>query len=432
MLKKNIFIIASKKKSYWVSCRSISINLVKAYKETDSTISFGSYDGFSSDAEIKCLITQITKSKPHQIIFLEHSPHPLKVIEKLHHTYKNKALTVKPQIFIHVYGDFPLYLFNWYQCEPYLKEFKVTFVCASFAQKKLLEAFIVKSDQVKICQFPVDIKIFRPITSNSNFRRLLDIGKHEVVFLYTGRISRQKQSLELIGCFSDLICAKLKSNESSLPYLLLAGTFDDLGVPYLNKHDHLNAFFSEFGIMYQGLKDEVRKRIHYLGNLNHEDLAQIYNEADCFVSPSLHNDEDYGYSPAEALCSGLPVILTAWGGYRSFISYGKNVNIVRTSIGPGGPSFNYQDLYDLLSYFSTRRLKEAEKIKNALFASSKLSNGSVSQILRQLLSSRSSKFSGFKRTDLSFSVDGHRLPIFNENQVVYNSEYVSLYKAYVE
>jgi glycosyltransferase involved in cell wall biosynthesis len=36
------------------------------------------------------------------------------------------------------------------------------------------------------------------------------------------------------------------------------------------------------------------------------------------VNLSVHNDEDYGMSVAEAQCSGLPAILTDWGGLASF------------------------------------------------------------------------------------------------------------------
>jgi glycosyltransferase involved in cell wall biosynthesis len=36
------------------------------------------------------------------------------------------------------------------------------------------------------------------------------------------------------------------------------------------------------------------------------------------VNLSVHNDEDYGMSVAEALCSGIPAILTDWGGLASF------------------------------------------------------------------------------------------------------------------
>ena len=94
---------------------------------------------------------------------------------------------------------------------------------------------------------------------------------------------------------------------------------DDLAIPYLGKEALPGTFYFhwEESIREYGLDDKVS----YLGNLSKEELFELYNGSDCYISLSSHNDEDYGMSPAEALSTGLPCILSQWGGFISFAQY---------------------------------------------------------------------------------------------------------------
>jgi glycosyltransferase involved in cell wall biosynthesis len=55
-----------------------------------------------------------------------------------------------------------------------------------------------------------------------------------------------------------------------------------------------------------------------MGSVPNADLLKVYQGADVFMNLSVHNDEDYGMSVAEAQFVGLPVGLTDWGGLASF------------------------------------------------------------------------------------------------------------------
>ena len=73
---------------------------------------------------------------------------------------------------------------------------------------------------------------------------------------------------------------------------------------------------------------DFQDNIRYLGQFGSRTLRGLYNAADMYLSLSLHHDEDYGMSPAEALCSGTPCALTSWGGYSSFVHEDKAKNAV--------------------------------------------------------------------------------------------------------
>ena len=104
--------------------------------------------------------------------------------------------------------------------------------------------------------------------------------------------------------------------------LYLAGSFDDLGEPFLSKNYRTGEFFYCYNNLLRSIPNEFKKKIIYLGFLSQEELRCVYNSCDYYMNLSVHNDEDYGMSPAEALCCGLPCILTDWGGYTSFFRSG--------------------------------------------------------------------------------------------------------------
>ena len=69
------------------------------------------------------------------------------------------------------------------------------------------------------------------------------------------------------------------------------------------------------------LKDEVRdyKNIYLLeGNMNRQQVNDLLNSVDCFIS--LHRSEGFGLGLAEAMYLGKPVIGTNWSGNTDFMN----------------------------------------------------------------------------------------------------------------
>jgi len=72
---------------------------------------------------------------------------------------------------------------------------------------------------------------------------------------------------------------------------------------------------------------KLEDRINFLGLDNHDDLPEIYSQADIFVLPSLN--EGMSNTILEALASGLPIIATDTGGTKELLTDGKNGFIIK-------------------------------------------------------------------------------------------------------
>jgi glycosyltransferase involved in cell wall biosynthesis len=71
----------------------------------------------------------------------------------------------------------------------------------------------------------------------------------------------------------------------------------------------------------------IKKRVSFLGLVNHSDLPKIYQSASVFILPSLN--EGMSNTMLEALASGLPIIATNTGGTKELVEDGKNGFIIK-------------------------------------------------------------------------------------------------------
>lgn len=315
MKKTRIAIIVATNPSAWQSCRIITPNIDKCYRnlveKSNGQLECQYYNFHSNQTELELLneAKRAADWQPDIVVFMDHQPHPIAFLRnfKLH-------ASKKPRFIFHVYGDFTLFTNDWVKIAPIIDGHQVQFIAASHRQVELIKSFMVNPDNVHYCPFPVDSERFyfdRKLRKEA--REKLSISKNDHVFLYTGRISPQKNTDTLIQGFQ-----KAFSNSSNPPLFLFAGTFDNLGTPYIGSYLASNEYYSHILLRLRNLGEKVRKRVHYIGNLTPEELVTYYLASDTFISLSLHNDEDYGMSPIESLLCGTKAILTDWGGYSSF------------------------------------------------------------------------------------------------------------------
>lgn len=300
--------------SSWISCRTIVPNLVRAYQTAfGKDLNYFSLTNGMIWPEICQLARRIHASKPERIVFVDHQPHPIILIRALKHYYGARPL---PPIFVHVFGDFTYLAREWYALSPVLHSMKVRFICASDRQHALLSRLLGDSlvHLLEKCPFPVDVSnyTYDPLLRD-RWRTRLGLEKSEIAVLYTGRISLQKNLLRLtdeVSKFAETVGKPVR--------FYVAGPQDDLGAPFFGLHLRRGYYYQAWVSSIAKLDPVLRDRVQYLGQLEPESLAGLYNAADIFASLSLHHDEDFGMSPAEALCCGSPVVLSDWGGYASF------------------------------------------------------------------------------------------------------------------
>src|SRR6185503_14896704 len=76
------------------------------------------------------------------------------------------------------------------------------------------------------------------------------------------------------------------------------------------------------------------EKIHFMPNMEPDNLRNIYNAADAVINLTLLHDENFGLAQVEAMGCGTPVIGTNWGGLKDTIVEGESgykISTVATS-----------------------------------------------------------------------------------------------------
>jgi glycosyltransferase involved in cell wall biosynthesis len=310
-------LIYSSSDSYWYSCRLIQANILKCLSLLPEKIVFQHFDTKELEDEGE-LVMKMIEIEVDQYFFLSHYPHPLELIKHLKKiNSKNISITFL------IYGGFISSLASWYETFDLLKNDFVRIICASQAQERLVRKFIVGS--VHVIPFPVDEKIFYQVARSKN--------THEKIkLIYAGRLSYEKNIHHLILFLFKAL------DEGFFPFgfeLSLAGYFDQLHRPLLGDD---GVFGSYYFYLFDEIANTVGKErfdesIKLLGPRNQKQLKNDFAASDIFVSLSTFSSEDYGMAAAEALETGLPVILSGWGGHYGFKTiYQNRVNLVECDL----------------------------------------------------------------------------------------------------
>ncbi|NCN26094.1 glycosyltransferase, partial [bacterium] len=328
----SVLLLGSKSTSSWGSCQKISANLKASYVHAAESEPQGFFEillldpkEFFKPSQISSdLFSEMVERGTRKVVFVDHSPHPKNFIFALKE--QREELYNNLEFVFHVYGDFTLLAKDWY--ELFLDgSIKATFICSSMKQKKMVESFLFDSDSeanVLVIPFPVCSKDhFFDMDLRQSMRARLGLAKDSFVVLYSGRLSLQKNILFIIEEFS-----KFFESCSVPPTLLLAGDVDDLVSPMCEGRLPLGAHFYLLRRAWLKCPEPVRKNILFLGNVPNSEINGIYCASDLLFSPSLYHDEDYGMSVAESLMTGLPCLITDWGGYSSFHQLKLNTDLI--------------------------------------------------------------------------------------------------------
>lgn len=423
-METTTLLIQQRSLSSWVSCQSIVSNLRSVYESILTDFEILHFDRGGDEYNEWGLARKIAQLKPSRVIFIDHKPHPGQLIQKIFRTDPE----FKSHFIFHVFGDFTLYPQQWTNLEQSLKNQKTTFFCASTKQLELIRTLIQDENIVKKFPFPLREDVFHfDKLKRAKFRDQFQIKRNECAFLYTGRLSEQKKVRELMKQFSFIL--KMKPSAK----LFIAGGFDDLGIPYIGKEALPGSYLAKWMITYDKIQNEWGKeKVYFLGNLSASKLADAYNGCDVFVSLSVHNDEDFGMSPAEAGMCGCRLILSDWGGYSSFKEYSpSHCHLFNVEVNKDAIQLNKAQILKLL----LKHGEVAEEDERTLIAKNfkeALSVTSLGSILGRLLTEDPGLFTGFKK---SMHLLGDRYKLnpqapFSNKEGSYSSFYSELYRPY--
>ncbi len=400
-----LLVVRSSKSSTWGSCKVISPNLQKAYellpeiyqvKWFDLPADFLSSELDSCSDFIHDLAKTIIADRPDQLVFIDHLPHPAEILSKLSLILEVSKL---PPVSVHVYGDFTYFSKDWLEISSRFLNHPIRFITASHSQKKLVDYFCEDKSNVEQFLFPVNTEdYFFDQSARTKLRKEMKIEDCDMVLLYSGRVSLQKNVDLLLQEYLELI-----KDESVKVHLWIAGGFDDLGAPFMGLKTTEGYLYSKIQNIINRHPKHFTANIKFWGNLNKTQLRELQSAADLFTSFSLYHDEDFGMSPAEALACGLPSLLSDWGGYSSFESTKWRCKLAPVKITEYGLQIKTSALKDFFSLQKESYVGEADRERWAGEFAKSFSIASSSKVLADLLTKPVSHFKGFNWTLAPFS-----------------------------
>jgi glycosyltransferase involved in cell wall biosynthesis len=420
-----IGLISYREDSAWVSCNSILDNITTSYILTVLDVEKLYLSQNANREQLSNLAQNIVENKYTHLVFADHRIIPNSLLLEI------SNLTVDlPSIIIHIYGDFFLNRNLWANGNSLLQKFKIKFVCASIAQSLFLQNFLEESSKdnlVKTIPFPVSDTMIFSEELRSNIRSKLEITPETCVLAYSGRISLQKNVLDLITLFSWL--------QEFIPNIKLniAGPFDDIGIPYIGLSRRPLTMEHEFFLLLEKLPISIRDKISYFGNLDNKELLNFYHSADILMSFSTHNDEDFGMAPAEALCLGLPLILTNWGGFSDFklhvprMVHLLNVDLLKNKLKPS-KTLKQNTLKAILTIHEASNI---ERSKASLEARGIYGTGAISKHFRSVFEDDFIFFDGFNSLFFTSVAETKKLGPFQNESNGFSPLYTQLYNCHL-
>ncbi|MBI1957144.1 MAG: glycosyltransferase family 4 protein [Candidatus Niyogibacteria bacterium] len=165
--------------------------------------------------------------------------------------------------------------------------------------KRIAEKAGASADRIDVIPNGVDIERFggaNPDARKEIFDRF-GFGPNAKIVITASRLV-PKNGVDV------LIRALARAPKNHREHLAVAGTgFEEA---------KLRALAKELGI---------EKRVHFLGDLDHDELARWYSVAHAFARPS--RSEGLGSAFLEAMAAGLPAIGTAVGGIPDFLTHNE-------------------------------------------------------------------------------------------------------------
>lgn len=202
--------------------------------------------------------------------------------------------------------------------------------------KRQVETIEKNDEKIKVLRNCINTELFdkeKHQKKRLEIRRKLKIENDDLVFLYSGRIVKEKGIKELLLAFDKIKNEKVK--------LLLLGSSN-----YGNNNKNM------YQIDVENLAINLRDKVVFTGFIARDEVAEYHSAADIGVIPSIW-EEPACLTVLEAQSSGLPIIATKSGGTaemvnsKSGILIENNENIV-------------SNLYEAMEYF----IKNKNKIQD--------------------------------------------------------------------
>lgn len=202
--------------------------------------------------------------------------------------------------FDYINNDLPDMILKKY--EKATKKSSGIITVSEYIKKNILTASSIKSEEVLVLKNCTDLDRFGVEVSKEEIRvlrRKLNIGERDLVFLFCGRISQEKGTLQLVKAF------KKVSNLDGIKLVITgsAKTGETITNEYTNK-------------VYEEV-EKIKNKVVFTGYIDNMDMPKYYQMADVITLPSKGVDAA-PLTVFEAMASARPIITTYSGGIPEY------------------------------------------------------------------------------------------------------------------
>lgn len=176
----------------------------------------------------------------------------------------------------------------------------IVLTVSAYSKRKIAEQYAIEENKIHITPNGVGQEFYNNYNKVDNQKEIKRKYGIENYFLYVSRVEPRKNQLQLLNAF-----IKLPDKTKQLVFI-----------------GKRSLLYPEFENALVDLKENYSGRVHFIEQVEHQDLLMFYRAASLFIYPSLA--EGFGIPPLEAAASKIPVICsnaTAMEDFNFFKPY---------------------------------------------------------------------------------------------------------------
>jgi len=177
---------------------------------------------------------------------------------------------------------------------------------SEFSKRQLIDTFQTEPEKIRVVPYGID-EAFKRTPSDEHYKKKLGL-RNEKVLLFLAGLKKRKKVFFLIDMFEEL----LRHYHDPIK-LIIAGS------------GPLKKKLQEYALL-----KNLGGKILFTGFVPEDQKLALYNLCDVFVFPS--DMEGFGFSPAEAMACGKPVVCSNTGSLPEIVQDGRSGYCVDNTI----------------------------------------------------------------------------------------------------